>query len=600
MSSPGHDLSTLSIDASLLAETLEGLPARLRRKLDAEPELAAAWPIRADSTGSRLSIEAGDDVVLTIDVPDGVVREGSALRCSCLLAPGCLHRGAVALLLAIAEPEDASSSTAPKAIVTTAEGTPNAGSRTAQIAAAHAVWDSAAPIVTEGITMSGALRVASLLRAANLCRNEGMHVLARSVLRMVEHVKRRGANDHAFSLYDATDDLRAVLEESWLARTHRSSNEDTASGRRQYVEGGGMRLLALGCEPVVAASGFAGVVTYLVDADQNTFHLSEVTPGGVSQVRAKYATAVRVGDTTITHESLSRRGLVISGATAAADGRLGAGQGVKAAPLALTTSAVDEVSQSVCSAERLRFESIRALLNPSRPTVHVVRVVVLAVEHNSLRCGLIDIDSDGQPEQSRFDVRVVAAGTHPSLPGLSNLRLLGRGVGHEFIMVCSIVSDDQRTLKVLSFSAVNPSDVAFPADWQGRCNIGIDRLEPSMLRFGESTNDHHDLVRQPTHRPYDDARRVLERITAVGTLAMQNAQAQDLKRSAAGLKSAGLIHGAQHVAQLLELSAAESREIDGRLRPAPVDRTAAAWLACATWERELRRTLVVSAWSAVE
>jgi hypothetical protein len=600
MSSPDHDLSTLSIDASLLAETLEGLPARLRRKLDAEPELAAGWPVRVDSTGSKLSIEAGDEVVLTLEVPDGVVRDGSAIRCSCLLAPGCLHRSAVALRLAIAEPGEASSSTEPKAIVKTAEGTPNARSSTAQIAAAHAVWESAAPIVTQGITMSGALRVASLLRAANLCRNEGMHVLARSALRMVEHVKRRGANDHSFSLSEAANDLRAVLEESWLVRTNRSTNEETGSGsgRRQYAEGGGMRLLGLACEPVVATSGFAGVVTYLADADQNTFHLSEVMPGGVPQVRAKYATAVRVGDTTITHESLSRRGLVISGATAAADGRLGAGQGVKAAPIASTTSAVD--SQSVCSPERLRFESIRALSNPSRPTVCVVRVVVLGVEHNSLRCGVVDIASDGQPEQSRFDVCVVTAGTHPGLPGLSNLRLLGRGVGHEFIMVCSVVSDDQRTLKVLSFSAVNPNDVAFPADWQGRCNIGIDRLEPSMLRFGESTNDLHDLVGQPTYRPYDDARRVLERITAVGTLAMQNAQAQDLQRSAAVLKSAGLIHGAQHVSQLLKLSAAELREVDGRLRPAPVDRTATAWLACATWERELRRTLAVSAWSAVE
>jgi hypothetical protein len=592
-----HDLSTLSIDATLLAETLELLPARLRRKLDAEPGLAAAWPVRADPTAPNLSIDAGDDVVLTIDAPDGVVREVGALRCSCLLAPGCLHRGAVALLLTIAEPGEASNSIESNASLESAESAESAERGAAQIAAAQAVWDSAAPIVTQGITMSGALRVASLLRAANLCRNEGMHVLARSALRMVEHVKRRGANDHTFSLNEATDDLRAVLEESWVVRTHRSTNAATRSGRRQYVEGGGMRLLALACEPVVATSGFAGMVTYLVDADQNTFHLSEVTPGGVSQVRAKYATAVRVGDTTITHESLSRRGLVLSGATVASDGRLGAGQGVKAAPIASTTSGVDEVSRSVRGPERLCVDAVRALSNASRPAVFVVRVVVLGVEHNSLRCRVIDVDSGGESEPSHFDVRVVAAGTHPGLPGLSNLRLLGRGVGCEFIMVCSVVSDDRRTLKVLSFSAVNADDVAFPADWQGRCNIGIDRLEPSMLRFEGPANDQHVIAGQPMHRPYDDARRVLERITAVGTVAMQNAQAQDLQRSAALLKSTGLNHGARHIIQLLKLSAGESREVDGRLRPAPIDGTASAWLACATWERELRRTLAVSAWT---
>ncbi len=470
-------------------------------------------------------------------------------------------------------------------------------SSAAQIAAAQAVWDSAAPIVTQGITMSGALRVAALLRSANLCRNEGMHVLARSALRVVEHVKRRGVNDHAFSLNEATDDLRVVLEESWLVRTNRSTNDETGSGRRQYAEGGGMRLLALGCEPVVATSGFAGVVTYLVDADQNTFLLSEVMPGGVSQVRAKYATAVRVGDTTITHESLSRRGLVLSGATVAADGRLGAGQGVKAAPIALGTSGVNEVSRSVRGPERLRVDAISALSNESRPAVFVVRVVVLGVEHNALRCRVIDADPDGESEKSQFDVRVIAAGTHPSLPGLANLRLLARGVGRDFIMVCSVVSDDQRTLKVLSVSAVNADDFAFPVDWQGRCNIGIDRLEPSMLRFEGQANDQHVVAVPATHRPYNDARRVLERITAVGTVAMQNAQAQDLERSAAVLKSSGLNHGARHVTQLLKLSAGESREVDGRLRPAPIDRTASAWLACATWERELRRTLAISAWA---
>ncbi len=120
MSSLHHDLSTLSIDASLLAETLELLPARLRRKLDAEPELAASWPVHADDSARTFAIDAGDDVVLTIDALDGVVREVGALRCSCLLAPGCLHRGAVALLLAIAEPE-ASSSTESNASVESVE-----------------------------------------------------------------------------------------------------------------------------------------------------------------------------------------------------------------------------------------------------------------------------------------------------------------------------------------------------------------------------------------------------------------------------------------------------------------------------------------------
>jgi hypothetical protein len=590
--SPVHDLlAALSIDASLLAETLELLPARLRRKLDAEPELAVSWPVQMEPTTGHLVIDAGDDVVLTIHAPGNVVRELSALTCSCLLAPGCLHRGALALVLVIAEPEEGVVSKNEDA---TEAVTDRPNTTVAQIAAAQAIWDSAAPIVTQGITMSGALRVSSLLRAANLCRNEGMHVLARSALRMVEHVKRRGVNDHAFALGDATDDLRAALQESWLVRTNQSTNGEMGSGRRQFTSGGGLRLLALACEPVIATSGYAGVVTYLVDADRNTFHLSEVMPGGVSQVRAKYATAVRVGETTITHETLSRRGLVISGATVAPDGRLGAGQGVKAAPIAFSAGGVDDVAQGVRGPEALRQTAISALSNVDRASVFPVRVSIVGAEHNALRCVVVDAND---PEHGGFDVRIVAAGTHPDLPGLPNLRLLARCVGREFIMVCSVVSDDERTLKILSFSAVNGNDVAFPDAWQGRCNIGIDRLEPSMLRFEGPERELQQIAPQVTHRPYNDARRVVERITAVGTVAMQNAQVQDVERSAVLLRRSGLNHGSRHFTNLLQRSAGDSREVDGRLRPAPIDRTASAWLACATWEHELRRTLAISGWT---
>jgi hypothetical protein len=442
-----------------------------------------------------------------------------------------------------------------------------------------------------------------LLRSANLCRNEGMHVLARSALRMAEHIKRRGANDHAFALSEATDDLISVLQESFtLSRTlpHASASmtmtatttAGSGSGRRQYAESGGMRLVGLACEPVVTSSGFAGVVTYLADDRGNTFHLSEVMPGGASQVWAKYATAVRVGETTITHENLSRSGLVISGATVAPDGRLGAGQGVRAAPISAASNPLEELERSASNSGDIRKVIVRALTESEHPSVFAVHGVIVGAEHNALRC-VIGRDTENETN-NEIAVRIVPAGVHPDLPGLSNLNLLSRCVGMKLLMVCSAVADDEPTLRVLSWAPLNAHDVAFPESWRGRCNIGIDRLEPSMIRYAAS---EFALMPQVANRPYSDARRVIERVGVAGTVALHNAQTKDLDRTVVVLHKCGFAHGARHFTELRNLTTTDEREPDGRLRPAPTDRSAQAWLACALWERELRRSLALDAWA---
>jgi hypothetical protein len=592
-------LAALAINAELLADTLELLPPRLRRKLDAEPALAASWPVRKEPGQPQVFVDAGDDVVITLKPVDGVVREANAIVCSCLLAPACLHRGAVASLLVIAEviievatAEVTDTSGAAKPNRTDDESSTDESSTPAQRAAALAAWESAAPIVTEGITTSGALRVASLLRAVNLCRSEGMHVLARSALRVAEHIKLRGVNDRAFALSEACDDLRSLLQESWLVRTNHAPQQQLGSGRRQYRETGGMRLVALACEPIVTSSGFAGVVTHLVDPSGNHFHLSEVMPGGAAQVRSKYATAVRVGETTITHEDLSRRGLIISGATAAPDGRLGAGQGVKAAPLTVNADTSHELAQNASGPSALRSKALSALMAEDDALV-VARVVIVGAQHNALRCRVLG----DEQQDNECEVSIVAPTSHPALPGLSNLQLLSRKVGLEMLVVCCVVSDHQPTLKLLSFCAVNAVDVVFPETWQGRCNVGIDRLEPSMLRTNAQTVESRSLEAPAQYRPSDDARRALERVTAVGMVALRSAQAQDLERTAARLHQQGMTHGSRYFRDLVRLSFLNERNVDGRLRPAPVDQSASAWLACAVWEREFRRRLALAAWN---
>ncbi|MGW7456053.1 hypothetical protein ACWGJJ_32055, partial [Streptomyces sp. NPDC054787] len=77
----------------VLAEAVEGLTARLRKKLDAAIESCAAAATRA-ADGS-VAIRFGEDALVTLRPgPSGAISGPEQAMCSCLLAPRCLHRAA--------------------------------------------------------------------------------------------------------------------------------------------------------------------------------------------------------------------------------------------------------------------------------------------------------------------------------------------------------------------------------------------------------------------------------------------------------------------------------------------------------------------------
>src|SRR5262245_52473696 len=75
---------------SVLADAVEALPSRLRKRLDDMRASAREWPV----------VEAGGGVVVTVDAQTTVtlateVRADADAVCNCLLAPRCIHRTAV-------------------------------------------------------------------------------------------------------------------------------------------------------------------------------------------------------------------------------------------------------------------------------------------------------------------------------------------------------------------------------------------------------------------------------------------------------------------------------------------------------------------------
>ncbi|MCA2225973.1 SWIM zinc finger family protein [Nonomuraea aurantiaca] len=88
----------------VVAAAVESLTSRLRKKLDAAIEQYAAVPVVADAEGIRIT--CGEDAVVTLTPgPSGAIVDDDQARCSCLLAPRCLHRAAVLSACPVADPE---------------------------------------------------------------------------------------------------------------------------------------------------------------------------------------------------------------------------------------------------------------------------------------------------------------------------------------------------------------------------------------------------------------------------------------------------------------------------------------------------------------
>ncbi|MDH2390183.1 SWIM zinc finger family protein, partial [Streptomyces sp. HNM0663] len=83
------------------AEAAEQLTSRLRGRLDSAVERLRRAPVSA--SGGVWRVACGEDADVTLEPgPSGVVSEAGQARCSCLLAPRCLHRAAVLHLCPVA------------------------------------------------------------------------------------------------------------------------------------------------------------------------------------------------------------------------------------------------------------------------------------------------------------------------------------------------------------------------------------------------------------------------------------------------------------------------------------------------------------------
>jgi hypothetical protein len=545
----------------IMAEILGQLPQRLRKRIDSSLDKAAGWLISAEDALCTVEIDA--DTSLVFRLTSGVLAAADDLTCSCLLAPKCLHR-AVAVTVA---PVAADTPVVPEEVVSEVSSvTLSVDGR----AAAELLWQAGSAVLRAGVSGSGAVVQAELLRAVHTARLAGLHRGAAAALRVVAGVRDAHSRSSSFDRTQLTAELFELL---LVCHQLRAGLGDIAAllgtARREYSAIGSLRVYGLFTERVVSGSGYSGVVTHLADDEGRLWTVNAVAPGGPDRVSGAYQGPVAVGESGLSHHALGRSGLLLSAATASADHRLGAGSSVRAVAAqgsAWTAPPLARLWEEPVDAQiRRAFDGAQDLLFLS---------------------GVI-VGSTGSALQVELDDRRVDL-IGSSDAAWENLRLLAGMPGRAIQVIARLVPDRPATAVALAASG----DLTVPESWGNRVNLTLERLQRSYVDTPAEMAPQPAAAPDPS--PVELLDRWLHRVTLGGRkMPMISSASADRAR----LTRIGLTGTAQVLGALEASARDESRDAFGRLISRDDDSFALAWLRGCVHSREFSRSTAMTAWS---
>ncbi|MFD6109533.1 hypothetical protein ACFWG0_05400 [Streptomyces yangpuensis] len=618
----------------VLAEAVENLTARLRKKLDDATAGCADGAVH-EADGS-VTFRFGEDALVTLRPgPAGTVTEAGQATCTCLLAPRCLHRAAALGAAPLADAAPPEPAPEPTAAVPTGAGAGAAAGATAeagvgaapavsgdpadpsgpaepvpalnpaQLGAAVALWHAAAEALAAGVTAGGAVVQAELLRAAHTARLAGLPRAEAAALRVVRGLRSARERRTAHRLGDLTGSFRELLHTAGVLASGAADPALTGTSRRAYTAGGSLQVHGLCREPVLSATGYGGVVTHLLAPDGSRYSISDVRPGGLARARGAGRASVALGGATLDHAGLARGGLRIVGATVSAEGRLGAGRGVKATPLPGAAWADGPAAPLFA---RPAAEAVAALLAGTADAA--------AAETALIGCDVVVVGAAGDHllvHEARPDaplLRLLPAHPHPELPHTENLRRIASYPGLHLRVLGRPDLDRAATLRPVAVGPVagEPYTLRLPEEWLGRADLGYDRLQGSHFpppdaapepAAGAGPGPMAEAPDPLADSPLWRVRRLLETGVAGGRRAVAEAARGTAPQTAYGpLRRAGLTAAADLAAALAAEADRRPRDAFGRLADPSPDGYAWAWLAAATHLAAAERSLVAASWTA--
>ncbi|WP_433342813.1 hypothetical protein [Micromonospora sp. CA-111912] len=612
------------------AAAVAALPPRLHRRLDATVGRLTGVPVGRVDGG--VSVHCGAEALVTLTPgPTGAVTDPHQARCSCLLAPRCLHRTAVLVACPIADlathpdPASTAASSSPDGpgVATGRTGGPagpaagrtsrNTAPTKAQRAAASALWRAAAAVLAAGVPAAGAVPQAELLRAAHSARLAGLPRAESAALRTVRGLRAHRERQAGHRLAELVEVLHDLL---YVAGRLAAGDPDPALVgilRRAYQPDGTLEVYGVCREPVISANGYAGVVTHLVTADGRRLSFGDVKPGGPDRARDCARAVTEMGAVAVNHSVLARGGLRITGTTVSPDGRLGAGKGVRASPLTGTDWSTGPLAELFA---RPLAEVVTAQLaaddpeDPDRAGAALVGgdlMVVGAVGDQVLARELApatEAGADRVPVPDGPVIRLAPVDSHPMLAHVANLRRLASRPGLRIRVVGRLDPDRASTLHPLAVGPVPgaAATLRLPTGWHGRLDLGYDEIqgshlpprEPAAMTEPVLAVDADAVAESPLWR----VRRLVELAVSGGRRAVAEAARGEGTGLAGPLRRAGFTTAAAVTAVLADESDRRGRDAFGRLNDPDPDRYAWAWLATTAHLAATERELIRSSWTA--
>ncbi|MFF2364206.1 hypothetical protein ACFVU0_16060 [Streptomyces sp. NPDC058122] len=483
----------------------------------------------------------------------------------------------------------------------------------AQRAAASELWRAAAALLGAGVPAAGAVPQAELLRAAHTARLAGLHRAEAAALRVVRGLRGARARQDGHRLADLVAQLRELLLTTALLGAQAPGTALIGTARRAYRPGGSLRVHGVCSEPVIAATGYSGVVTHVVSDDGRWYSVADVKPGGPARAQGAATATVALGSGNLDHAQLSRGGLLISGATVSSDGRLGSGKGVRATPLTGGSwtsgplAALFERPLAEAVAERLGAApdaDPEHTEQAARELVGCDLVLVGAVGDHLIAREL----PAGRPDTEGILMRLAPAADHPGLTHTANFRRLASRPGLRLRVVGRLDPDRAATLRPLAVAPLpgTGATLRLPAEWQGHADLGYNRLEGSHFPPPDAVgapslpagDGGSDVVPDPlAQAPLWRLRRLVEVAVSGGRRAVaEPARDGDLRGDGAALRRGGFPTAADLAAGLTAEADRRTRDVFGRTGGADPDRYARAWLAAAVYLAGVERALVQATW----
>ncbi|MFI6407641.1 hypothetical protein [Streptomyces sp. NPDC050548] len=605
------------------AAAVEALTSRLRKKLDAAIETYVAAPVTVEGAVRRVRCGEDAEVVLTPG-PSGAVTNAGEAACSCLLAPRCLHLAAVLGACPVADAETAvaqeggtSAEVEPPAQDTVAPP-PQTGPTDAQLTAARSLWAAAAAVLAAGVPAAGAVAQAEVLRASHTARLAGLHRAEAAALRVVRGLRGARSRHDGHRLADLVADLRELLLTTGLLAAADPAPALVGTARRAYRPEGALRVHGVCREPVISATGYGGVVTHVISDDGRWFTVADVKPGGPARARGAATATVALGSGSVDHAGLSRGGLLISGATLSSDGRLGAGKGVRATPVAgrswtsgplaalfarpLSEAVAARLGNAPVSDPEGAERSAGELIGCDLVIVGVIEQQVLAQE---LTSGRTDLDG--------LLIRLLPSNGHPDLAHTANLRRLASRPGLRLRVVGRLDPDRAATLRPLAVGPIpdetdgptpdaSTATLRLPPEWLGHADLGYDRIEGSHLPPADALLETAGPLPRVPSDPVAEAplwrlRRLVEVAVSGGRrAAAEPARDGDRAGAVVALRRAGFRTAADLSHALAAEADRRGRDVFGRTEEADPDGYARAWLAAAVYLAGTERALVRATW----